>query len=115
MADLPPEPTFPSIPASDPVVVPPIPGDTYDEWFLTGCTISSSEAKNFNLESFWVMGNSENLSSHTTNNVVRNITSIPSLAEQLGQDFLDANPDVIAIMPQFLAVLAKIAKQQKVL
>jgi hypothetical protein len=33
----------------------------------------------------------------------------------LGQDFLDANPDVIAIMPQFLAVLAKIALKQGVL
>lgn len=115
MPDLPPEPTFPEIPATEPTVVPPVAGATYDQWYLTGTVITSTEAREFNLESFWVKGNTQELSSITTNNVVRNITSIPSLVEQLGQDFLDANPDVVAIMPQFLAVLAKIATKQGVL
>ena len=115
MPDLPPEPTFPQIPATDPTVVPPVAGATYDQWFLSGTTISSQAASTFDLESFWVKGNATELSSITTNNVVRDITSIPSLAEQLGQDFLDANPDIVAIMPQFLAVLAKIATKQGVL
>ena len=115
MPDLIPEPTFPEIPATDVTVVPPVAGATYDQWFLSGTTISSRAASTFDLESFWVKGNATELCNITTNNVVRNITSIPSLAEQLGQDFLDANPDVIAIMPQFLSVLAKIAKKQGVL
>ena len=115
MPDLTPEPTFPQIPATDPTVVPPVAGATYDQWFLSGTTISSQAAATFDLESFWVKGNATELSSITTNNVVRNITSIPSLVEQLGQDFLDANPDIISIMPQFLAVLAKIATKQGVL
>jgi hypothetical protein len=115
MADTIPEPVFPEIPATDPTVVPPVEGATYDQWFLSGTTISSQAASTFDLESFWVKGNATELSSITTNNVIRNVTSIPSLAEQLGQDFLDANPDIVAIMPQFLAVLAKIATKQGVL
>jgi hypothetical protein len=115
MADTIPEPVFPEIPATEPTVVPPVEGATYDQWFLTGTNISNSNGDEYNLESFWVKGNATELSSITTNNVVRNVTSIESLAEQLGQDFLDANPDIVTIMPQFLAVLAKIALKQGVL
>ena len=115
MADTIPEPVFPLIPATDPTVVPPVEGATYDQWFLTGTSIARRDGDVYDLESFWVKGNATALANITTNNVVRNITNIQSLTQQLGQDFLDANPDVIAIMPQFLAVLAKIAKQQGVL
>ena len=108
-------PVFPEIPATDPTVIPPTPGSIYDQWFLTGCNITSQEGTIFNQESFWIKGNTTELSSITTNNILRNITSIESLTEQLGQEFLDQNPDVITIMPQFLEVLAKIAKQQGVL
>jgi len=115
MADTIPEPVFPEIPATDPTIVPPVKGATYNQWFLTGTNIACRDGDVYDLESFWVKGNASSLSNITTNNVVRNITSIPSLAEQLGQDFLDANPDIVAIMPQFLAVLAKIALKQGVL
>jgi hypothetical protein len=115
MADTIPEPVFPEIPATDPTVVPPVEGATYDQWFLTGTNIARRDGDVYDLESFWVKGNAEKLSNIATNNVVRDITSITSLAEQLGQDFLDANPDIVSIMPQFLAVLAKIALKQGVL
>jgi len=115
MADTIPEPVFPEIPATDPTVVPPVEGATYDQWFLTGTNIARRDGDVYDLESFWVKGNATALSNIATNNVIRNITSIPSLAEQLGQDFLDANPDIVSIMPQFLAVLAKIAFKQGVL
>ena len=75
----------------------------------------SDDGSNFSSESFWVKGNATELSNIKTNNILRNITSVDSLVEQLGQDWLDANPDVIQIMPQFLAVLAKIASRQGVL
>ena len=110
-----PDPVFPEIPASNPTVVPPVEGATYDQWFLSAANISSQEASTFNLECFWVKGNATALSPITTNNVVLNITNVDSLAAQLGQDFLDANPDIVAIMPQFLTVLAKIATKQGVL
>ena len=115
MADTIPEPVFPEIPATDPTVVPPVEGATYDQWFLTGTNIARRDGDVYDLESFWVKGNATALSNISTNNVVRNITNMESLTQQLGQDFLDANPDVIAIMPQFLAVLAKIAHKQGVL
>lgn len=115
MADTIPEPVFPEIPATDPTVVPPVEGATYDQWFLTGTNIARRDGDVYDLESFWVKGNATALSNIATNNVVRNITNLASLSDQLGADWLNENPDVIAIMPQFLAVLAKIAKQQGVL
>jgi hypothetical protein len=115
MADTIPEPVFPEIPATDPTVVPPVEGATYDQWFLTGNRITWNSGQIYDLESFWAKGNSTALSGETTNNVVRNFVNLESLAQQLGQDFLDANPDVVEIMPHFLTVLAKIAKQQGVL
>jgi hypothetical protein len=110
-----PEPVFPEIPATDPTVVPPVPGATFDQWFLLGCNILSDDGSNFSSESFWVKGNATELSTIRTNNILRNITSVDALVEQLGQEWLDANPDVIEIMPQFLTVLAKIANRQGVL
>jgi len=110
-----PEPVFPEVPATDPTVVPPVPGATYDQWFLLGCNILSDDGSNFSSESFWIKGNATELSTIKTNNILRNITSVEALATQLGQEWLDANPDVIEIMPQFLTVLAKIAKRQGVL
>jgi hypothetical protein len=92
-----------------------VPGATYGQWFLLGCNILSDDGSNFSSESFWVKGNATELSTIRTNNILRNITSIDSLVEQLGQEWLDANPDVIEIMPQFLTVLAKIANRQGVL
>jgi hypothetical protein len=110
-----PPPVFPEVPATDPTVVPPVPGATYDQWFLLGCNILSDDGSNFSSESFWVKGNATELSTIRTNNILRNITSVDALVEQLGQEWLDANPDVIEIMPQFLTVLAKIANRQGVL
>ncbi len=110
-----PPPVFPDIPASDPSVTPPTPGEKYDQWYLTGCSINRRDGAVIDLESFWVKGNATGISTITTNNVVRNITSMESMAAQLGGEWLDANPDVVSIMPQFLAVLAKVAGRQGVL
>ena len=110
-----PEPVFPQIPATDPTVVPPVAGATYDQWFLIATNINSVAGTVFNLEAFWAKGNDTDLSDIRTNNCLRDITNLTALAEQLGQDWLDENPDVVAIMPQFLTVLAKIATRQGVL
>ena len=110
-----PSPIFPEIPATDPTVVPPTTGETFNKWYLTGCTISSREGSSYDIESFWLKGNTTGYSDTRTNNIVRNFTDMPSLVSQLGEDWLTANPDVVAIMPQFLAVLAKIATRQEVL
>ena len=110
-----PTPIFPEIPATDPTVVPPVAGETFNKWYLTGCNISSREGAAFDIESFWLKGNATEYSKTTTNNIVRNFTDMNSLASQLGGEWLDANPDVVAIMPQFLTVLAKIGTRQGVL
>ena len=110
-----PAPIFPDVPATDPTITPPVAGETYNKWYLTGCSISSREGAAFDIESFWVKGNTTGYSDTRTNNIVRNFTDMPSLVSQLGEDWLTANPDVVAIMPQFLAVLAKIATRQGVL
>ena len=110
-----PAPVFPDVPATDPTVVPPTTGETFNKWYLTGCNISSREGAAFDIESFWVKGNATAYSSTTTNNIVRNFTDMTSLSAQLGSDWLEANPDVVEIMPKFLAVLAKIATRQGVL
>jgi hypothetical protein len=115
MADTIPEPVFPEIPATDPTVVPPVEGATYDQWFLTGTNIARRDGDVYDLESFWVKGNATALSNIATNNVLRAFTDMASLTAQLGAEFLEANPDVVEIMPRFLEVLAKVATRQGVL
>lgn len=110
-----PEPVFPEIPASAPTITPPVPGEVFDQWFCGPVLIRSNQDATYDLEVVWLKGNATKLSGEQTNNILKNITSVPALAEQLGQDFLDANPEIISIMPQFLAVLAKIATRQGVL
>ena len=110
-----PAPIFPDVPATDPTVVSPVAGETYNKWYLTDCNISSREGSSFDIESFWVKGNATGYSDTRTNNIVRNFTDPTSLVSQLGEEWLTANPDVVAIMPQFLAVLAKIGTRQGVL
>ena len=108
-------PTFPKIPASQPDVVPPKQQVTYDEWFCTALQVRRVGVNTYDLEAFWTLGNKDSLSEKSTNNIVRNVIDPASLEAQLGKDFLDANPEVLALMPQLLGVLAKIAHQQGVL
>jgi hypothetical protein len=115
MPDDVPAPVFPEIPATKPTVVPPASGATFDQWFFTGTRISWMGGQAYDLESFWAKGNAVALNGETTNNIVRDFVNLESLKQQLGQDFLDANPDVLEIMPHFLQVMAKIAKRQGVL
>lgn len=110
-----PEPVFPEIPASNPTVNPPIPEEVFNQWFCGPVVIRSNPDSSYDLEVVWLKGNATKLNGEQTNNILRNITSMPALVEQLGQEWLDENPDVVAIMPQFLGVLAKIAQRQGVL
>jgi hypothetical protein len=108
-----PDPVFPPIPASDPVVIPAIPQQDYDQWFPGPIVIRSNADATYDLETIWLLGNAEKLSGQQTNYVLKNITSVSSLAEQLSQEWLDANPEVVTIMPQFLQILVLIGKQLK--
>ena len=108
-------PVFGKIPASQPVVIPPAPGTSFDQWFATNIRIDHVGVNQYNMEVFWALGNDTALSDTKTNNILRDIIHPESLEAQLGKDFLDANPEVINMMPQFLALLAKIAHAQGVL
>ena len=110
-----PDPVFPEIPASNPTVNPPIPEEVFNQWFCGPVVIRSNPDSSYDLEVVWLKGNAQKLNGEQTNNILRNITSMPALVEQLGQEWLDENPDVVAIMPQFLGVLARIASRQGVL
>lgn len=111
MPDTIPDPVFPPIPATDPVVIPPTPEVQYNQWFPGPIVIRSNPDATYDLEAIWYLGNEKELSGKQTNYVLKNITNTTSLADQLSQEWLDANPDVVSIMPQFLGVLVKIGKQ----
>lgn len=114
MPDTIPDPVFPPIPASDPVVIPAVPETRFDTWFPGPIVIRfNSNNSTYDLEAIWLLGNEKELSGKQTNYVLRDITNTSSLASQLSQEWLDANPDVVSIMPQFLGVLVKIGKQLK--
>ena len=108
-------PIFEKIPASTPVVIPPKQEEVYSQWYLTALQVRHTGPNAYDLEAFWTLGNETGLSDKTINNIVRNVISPESLEAQLGKAFLDANPDVVNLMPALLATLAKVAHQQGIL
>jgi len=110
-----PGPVFPEVPTSSPTVIPPKPGETYDRWAFAGCQISHRDGSQYDLEVFWDEANSTGYSGKRTNFIVRNVTNPQALVDQLGEDWLLANPDVMAVMPTLLAVFAKVGKRLGVL
>lgn len=110
-----PGPVFPEVPTSSPTVIPPKAGETYNIWAFNSCQISHRDGSHFDLEVFWDEANATGLSGKRTNFIVRNVTDAQSLVDQLGEDWLIANPDVMAVMPTLLAVFAKVGKKLGVL
>lgn len=107
------EPTFPVISATVPETIAPVPETVWDQWFPGPIVIRANPDATYDLETVWLLGNATKLSGKQTNYILRNITSIPALAEQLTPEWLEANQDVLATMVQFHATLVKIGKQLK--
>ena len=110
-----PGPVFPEVPTSSPTVIPPKAGETYDRWAFNSSQISHRDGSQYDLETFWDEANATGYSGKRTNFIVRNVTDPQSLVDQLGEDWLVANPDVMAVMPTLLAVFAKVGKKLGVL
>ena len=105
MADVP-VPDFPPIPATDPTITPAVPSQTFDQWFLTSVNIAQQSEGKYDLNTYWIEGNTTALGTVTANYIVRDL---------LGQEALIANPEISEIAPEFVAALAAIGKRLGVL
>lgn len=94
--------------SATPVVVEAVTAKTYDTWFLKDFQLYSTPQRTFNAKVLWSLGKinddgSADLSTKTGFCFLENILADTVLAE---------NPEIAAILPQFLAALEAVSRRK---
>lgn len=100
--------SIPPIVSNSPVIVNATETKTYDTWFLKDFQLYANSQRKFNAKVSWVLGKvnadgSSELSSTTGFTLLENI---------LGDQCLQENPEIAAILPNFLSALEAISKRK---
>jgi len=94
--------------SADPVVTETVASKTYDTWFLTDFNLYAKPDRTFNAKVSWKLGKlNEDGSSELSNK-----TGFCMLEDLLSETTLTENPEVAAVLGQFLSALEAVSKRK---